>query len=169
MLPALTNTADLQALTLAESYGYYKGYFPNQPVLDAGPTTLADRIVAIAAAIGRRPEITALTHDVATQDSKDRNSKLGDDGPFYEVAFPDGRRPWGAIVAVPGQGNFMLPPLTNTADLQALTLAESYGYYKGYFPHQPVLDAGPTTVIDRIVAIAAAIGRRRFVSLSLGA
>ncbi|KAF9025960.1 hypothetical protein BDZ89DRAFT_52280 [Hymenopellis radicata] len=120
-----------------------------------------------------RGDLTALTRDVATllvQDGKDRNSKLGDDGPFYEVAFSDGRRPWGAIVAVPGQGNFMLPTLTNTADLQALTLAESYGYYKGYFPHQPVLYAGPTTLTDRIVAIAAAIGRcpRRFVSLSLG-
>ncbi|KAF9032511.1 hypothetical protein BDZ89DRAFT_579597 [Hymenopellis radicata] len=69
-----------------------------------------------------RGDLTALKHDVATllvQDGKvrlslsplppfitavqDRNSKLGDDGPFYEVAFPDGRRPWGAIVAVPGQ------------------------------------------------------------------
>lgn len=34
---------------------------------------------------------------------QDRNSKLSEDGPFYEVYFPDGRKPWGAVVPIPGE------------------------------------------------------------------
>ncbi len=47
--PAKLNTS----LDCAMSYGYYTGYFPNQPIPD-GPNALALRIVEVAAAIGRR-------------------------------------------------------------------------------------------------------------------
>ncbi|KAF9032489.1 hypothetical protein BDZ89DRAFT_1158523 [Hymenopellis radicata] len=97
------------------------------------------------------------------RDAKDQNlvSSIGDNGPFVEVPFPDGRMPWGLNVPVPNHGNITLPPLNNVAAIRALTLPQSYGYYYGYYPNQPVglLDAGPDTSAHRIERIASAIGR----------
>ncbi|KAF9025952.1 hypothetical protein BDZ89DRAFT_1161491 [Hymenopellis radicata] len=108
-------------------------------------------------------DLTVLKRDVTTlmiRDGQDRNSEflVDDNGPFYEVPFPDGRRPWGLLVNVPNTGNIALPPLNSIAALQALTLPESYGYYAGYFPNLPVL-AGANTLARRKAKIATAIGR----------
>ncbi|KAF8893237.1 hypothetical protein CPB85DRAFT_1330877 [Mucidula mucida] len=153
----------------------------NLTTLQADVTTLQGDVTALQGDVAAlrgvpaditalRADVTALRADVTTvkdnlntltiRDARSRNSKhlLDDNEPFYEVPFSDGRSPWGLVVHVPNTGNVTLPRLDNLAAVQGLSLAESHGYFAGYFPTHPVI-TGPHTLTRQRTMIASAIGR----------
>ncbi|KAJ4492378.1 hypothetical protein C8R41DRAFT_867265 [Lentinula lateritia] len=106
------------------------------------------------------------TSTLLIQDGKDRNGQqnVNNSGPFYEIPFPDGRKPWGLSVNRPGHvsssflPNVILPRLDNQASIDNLTHNQSYAYFAGYYPNMPVSNTGPNTLRDWKLAIARAIG-----------
>ncbi|KAJ3862787.1 hypothetical protein EV359DRAFT_83003 [Lentinula novae-zelandiae] len=110
-----------------------------------------------------KDSVNDLRSDTSTlliRDGKDRNGQrnVNNSGPFHEIPFPDGRKPWGLRINRPGHPNVILPRLDNQASIDNLTQNQSYAYFAGYYPNMPVLNTGPNTLCDRKLAIARAIG-----------
>ncbi|KAJ3867455.1 hypothetical protein EV359DRAFT_61414, partial [Lentinula novae-zelandiae] len=110
-----------------------------------------------------KDSVNALRLDMSMlliRDGKEHNAQRNVDnsGPFYEIPFPDGRKPWGLSVDRPGHPNVILPRLDNQASIDNLTHDQSYAYFAGYYPNMPVLNTGPNTLHDQKLAIAHAIG-----------
>ncbi|KAJ3913554.1 hypothetical protein F5877DRAFT_71477 [Lentinula edodes] len=116
-----------------------------------------------------KDSVNALRLDMSTlviQDGKDCNAQqnVNNSGPFYEIPFPDGRKPWGLSIDRPGHvsssflPSVILPRLDNQASIDNLTHNQSYAYFTGYYPNMPVLNTGPNTLRDQKLAIARAIG-----------
>ncbi|GAW04911.1 hypothetical chloroplast RF1 [Lentinula edodes] len=110
-----------------------------------------------------KDSVNTLRLDTSTlliRDGKDCNGQrnVNNSGPFYEIPFSDGRKPWGLSVDRPGHPNVILPRLDNQASIDNLTYDQSYAYFAGYYPNMPVLNTGPNTLRDWKLAIARVIG-----------
>ncbi|KAK7453515.1 hypothetical protein VKT23_011794 [Stygiomarasmius scandens] len=94
--------------------------------------------------------------EVHTAYYKRDNSAMSLEGPFTEILFADATRPWGRVVDGPDNTLVTLPCLSSLESVRNLSDAESYGYFKGYFPQELV----PTEHDIRQKRILNAIGLR---------
>ncbi|KAF4604553.1 hypothetical protein EYR40_003327 [Pleurotus pulmonarius] len=93
--------------------------------------------------------LTNLTSNV----HKDHNRVLPVGGPFREVPFTTGLRPWGRQVQFQGD-QVILPPLRSRDDILALTMMQANAYLLGYCPNDPLIGS----LLERQEKIMLAVG-----------
>ncbi|SJL16085.1 uncharacterized protein ARMOST_19601 [Armillaria ostoyae] len=100
--------------------------------------------------------------ELLIEDRKDRNSSsyTGITGPFREVPFRDGTKPWGAKVPGPGGPEVILPRLATAHDIANLTLLQSYAYFKGYYPDDELPNGVDAFPRSRAKSVASSQTRR---------
>ncbi|KAA1478035.1 hypothetical protein DENSPDRAFT_885576 [Dentipellis sp. KUC8613] len=80
---------------------------------------------------------------------------------LLQVPFPNGVFPWGREVDGPDSTRVVIPELSSIDSVKNLTMAEAFGYFKGYHPSTPM----PPDLRTRKTEILVALGRRQEVTM----
>ncbi|TFK87679.1 hypothetical protein K466DRAFT_102420 [Polyporus arcularius HHB13444] len=112
---------------------------------------LCEKVDDMRVRLSQVEELAMKTH---ISRAKFDNSRRED---LIEVPFPDGTPPWNREVDGPDNtGRVVLPALDTIQAVATLTTAQTYGYFRGYWPGEPL----PPVRKDCKLMIFTAIGCR---------